>query len=214
MYTPDPHTVYAQEWGFPNNPGAWQATGYLSMVSTNDDVKYLQFYGTASGLNDKGVILVNEWDTPGPTLQKVWTPNVQGLSVTGTTQATLPLGSLGGTYGFASALNNDNQIVGWSQIASGAPHAFLWMNGKMQDLNLLIPPTSGITLIDAVGIDASGRIVAYGTDTSGEMEEFLLTPHQVTPTPEPNTLLVFIGLGIAASIKLKKGRGRRSDGLG
>jgi probable HAF family extracellular repeat protein len=95
--------------------------------------------------------------------------------------------TLGGSSGFASALNISNQIVGWSDLANGAQHAFLYMNGTMQDLTLLIPPTSGITLMNAVGIDGSGRIVAYGTDANGQMEEFLLTPQAA---PEPGTILV------------------------
>jgi probable HAF family extracellular repeat protein len=104
------------------------------------------------------------------------------------------LGSLGGTNGVANALNNSNQVVGWSQTTSGAQHAFLYSNGTMQDLNLLIPPISGITLTSAVGIDGSGRIVAYGTDSSGQTQEFLLTPAAI---PEPSTLAVF-GLMIVA----------------
>ena len=57
------------------------------------------------------------------------------------------LGGLGGPNGIANALNNSNQVVGWSQLSGGAQHAFLYSNGAMQDLNLLIPPLSGITLV-------------------------------------------------------------------
>jgi probable HAF family extracellular repeat protein len=88
----------------------------------------------------------------------------------------------------ANALNDASQVVGWSQVASGAQHAFVYSNGTMQDLNLLIPPISGITLTTAVGIDDSGRIAAYGTDSSGQTEEFLLTPATV---PEPSSLAIF-----------------------
>ncbi len=124
-YTADPHTVHPQPFGFPNETGGWQATGYPSMVWTNDDAKFGQFYGTASGLNDKGLILINEWTLIGPYGQQVWTPYIQGSNAHGANQAIVPLGSLGGPYGFASALNNANQVVGWSQIASGAQHPFL-----------------------------------------------------------------------------------------
>ena len=77
---------------------------------------------------------------------------------------------------FANALNNSNQVVGSSQTAGGSLHAFLYSGGSMQDLNLLIPQLSGITLKIAVGIDAAGDIVAYGTDASGQSHEYLLTP--------------------------------------
>ncbi len=59
----------------------------------------------------------------------------------------------------------------------------------MQDLNLLIPPLSGTTLIDAVGIDSAGEIAAYGTNAAGQMHEYLLTPAEL-PVPEPSTLAV------------------------
>jgi probable HAF family extracellular repeat protein len=161
------------------------------------------FAGYVAGLSDKGVVLLNN---PGSEAGQ-WTPYVQGPVPWTNTSNSIPLGSLGGNSGIANALNNDSQIVGWSQIASGAQHAFLYMNGTMQDLNLLIPPTSGITLVDAAGIDASGRIVAYGTDASGQMDEFLLTPQDV-PAPEPSTILVF-GFAILA-VAANRLRSRRS----
>jgi probable HAF family extracellular repeat protein len=99
------------------------------------------------------------------------------------------LGTLGGASAFATALNNSNEVVGWSKTASGAQHAFLYANGTMQDLNLLIPAASGITLVSAVGIDAAGDIVAYGTNASGQMNEYYLTPAEV-PAPEPGMLAV------------------------
>ena len=102
----------------------------------------------------------------------------------------MSLGSLGGTNGVANALNNSDQVVGWSQIAGGAQHAFIYSNGTMQDLNLLIPSLSGITLTSAVGIDSAGEIVAFGTDASGQSNEYLLTPLEST-VPEPSTLAVF-----------------------
>ena len=105
------------------------------------------------------------------------------------TSKNISLGSLGGVNGVANALNNSNQVVGWSQIASGAQHAFLYSNGTMQDLNLLIPPLSGITLISAVGIDSAGEIVAFGTDASGQTNEYFLTPLE-SPVPEPSSLAI------------------------
>ncbi len=93
--------------------------------------------------------------------------------------------------------------------ASGAQHAFVYSFGMMHDLNLYIPTSANINLIDAVGVNASGRIVAYGTDASGQMDEFLLTPQgSVAPVPEPSTLAVF-GLMIAA-VALRQVRSRRA----
>jgi PEP-CTERM motif len=76
----------------------------------------------------------------------------------------------------------------------------------MQDLNLLIPPVSGITLVSAVGVDSMGEIVAFGTNASGVMQEYLLTPNEV-PAPEPSSLAAF-GLAFAGLI-VRRARTRR-----
>lgn len=49
----------------------------------------------------------------------------------------IDLGTLGGNYSKANAINNHGQITGVSKTASGAEHAFLWENGKMTDLGIL-----------------------------------------------------------------------------
>jgi probable HAF family extracellular repeat protein len=153
------------------------------------------FYGTVAGINDHGNLALNEFTWPNnPSNGVVVTPHLNDIS----------LGSLGGTNGAAYALNNSNQVVGWSQIASGAQHAFLYSNGTMQDLNLLIPPLSGVTLTSAVGIDSAGEIVAFGTDASGQSNEYLLTPRE-SPVPEPSTLAVFTVM-IAAFVTSKAAR--------
>jgi probable HAF family extracellular repeat protein len=55
-------------------------------------------------------------------------------------------------------------------------HPFVWTerNG-MQDLNTLIPSTSGWVLNTAAGINAWGQIVGSGVH-NGETHGFLLTP--------------------------------------
>ena len=160
----------------------------LAPVQTNSSGTYGQFYGTVAGFNDHNVLALTEYqfpnNNPWPGVQ---VPYLQGAGVGGAYSLGLNLGSLGGVNGVANALNNGNQVVGWSQTASGAQHAFLFSNGQMQDLNLLIPPASGIVLDNAVGIDGSGRIVAYGTDSAGNNHELLLTPSAV---PEPSTLVI------------------------
>ena len=79
-------------------------------------------------------------------------------------------------------------------------------------LNLLIPPLSGITLTSAVGINAAGEIVAYGTNSSGQSHEYFLTPLE-SPVPEPSTL-VFVGMAIAGlGIRRARGRRKRPDGV-
>ena len=52
----------------------------------------------------------------------------------------------------------------------------------------------------AVGIDSAGDIVAYGTNSSAQMQEYLLTPAEV-PAPEPGTLAIW---GLIASCGMGK----------
>ena len=47
------------------------------------------------------------------------------------------LGSLGGTYRSALDINNQGQVVGFSQTQDGTERAFLWQNSTMADLGTL-----------------------------------------------------------------------------
>lgn len=196
-FDPSPHSIQipATEGA---GPTTVQSPGFGYAVSTDSSNVYGQFHGTVAGINDHNVLALTEYQNL-KSGQTVEVPYLQGGSVlvpyygNGIGQS---LGTLGGTNGVANALNNSNQVVGWSQIANGAQHAFVYSNGSMHDLNLLIPSLSGITLTSAVGIDAAGDIVAYGTNSSGQTHEYLLTPAE-SPVPEPSSLAV-VTLAIAA----------------
>lgn len=191
IFTPDPHTVYVPDSSSnPSGPSTpVTSPGYLGGFAYSSQYGYGVFYGVVAGINDHNNLAFSEFTfaTPGATL-------VTAHLSTGTGDTSL--GTLGGTNSAAYALNNSNQVVGWSQIASGAQHAFLYSNGTMQDLNLLIPPLSGITLTSAVGIDAAGEIVAIGTDAAGQTNEYFLTPVEAA-VPEPSTFAI-VGLMIVA----------------
>ena len=172
-FTPDPHVAT-------QSTGTWQtqqvqSPGYVNIVGTRALYSDIVFSGTATGINDHNNIIFNEnsYVSTSNGYISVLVPHL----VT-TASGDTALGTLGGLNGIVNALNNSNQVVGWSQTASGAQHAFLYSNGTIQDLNLLIPPLSGITLVSAVGIDAAGEIVAYGTNSSGQIREYLLTPRR------------------------------------
>ena len=103
----------------------------------------------------------------------VWTPQagMQGLGI-------LP----GDSFSRALGINDAGEIVG----SSGHSHetrAVLWNSkGEAQDLNTLATLPAGIKLMEAIGINAKGQIVALGKDErEGDDHEgynlvFLLTP--------------------------------------
>ena len=79
------------------------------------------------------------------------------------------------SWGFG--INSQGDVVGLSdcQTCATGYHAYLCSNGKMQDLNKLIPAGSGWILTQANGINDEGEIVGFGT-IKGHQHAFLLTP--------------------------------------
>ena len=73
------------------------------------------------------------------------------------------LDTLGGSASYASAINDNGQVVGISMTITGAYHAFLYNGSTMQDLNSLISPGSGWILNTAYSINNLGDIVGAGT---------------------------------------------------
>ena len=90
------------------------------------------------------------------------------------------LGTLSTQHKFSSALaiNNGGQVVGVSSpsfFSSDGERAFVYDGGAMQDLNTLVPATSGLVLTSASDINDAGQIVASGL-VNGVSHAFLLTP--------------------------------------
>jgi probable HAF family extracellular repeat protein len=85
------------------------------------------------------------------------------------------LGTLGGAESSALAIDVSGRIVGWSDTADGARHAFLWRAGQMEDLNELVNLEDGIVLEEATAIDDSGHITAIGSDGRN---------YRIAPPPE------------------------------
>jgi probable HAF family extracellular repeat protein len=96
-----------------------------------------------------------------------WTPG-------GTTE---DLGTLGGTFSRAEAINASGQVVGHSALpivdSHSRTHAFLWTPGAgMRDLGIL----GSDEFIAAYGINDAGHVVGSGTTSPTAQHAFLWTP--------------------------------------
>jgi probable HAF family extracellular repeat protein len=92
------------------------------------------------------------------------------------------LGTLGGNYSYAIAINNNNVVVGGSFVDGNNDvyHAFVSNGGSMVDLNSLLDASGdGWTLIEARAINDAGQIAGIGR-FNGANHAFLLNP---LPTP-------------------------------
>lgn len=119
------------------------------------------------------------------------------------------LGTLGGGFSFARGLNNLGTVVGQSTLSGDTVEAgFVTRNGSMVNLNSLLDPVSGAgwNVINAVDINDSGWIVAYGTRTGSFQQYGLL----LSPIPEPATAwLMMAGLGLTGSVIWRRQRGAK-----
>ena len=102
------------------------------------------------------------------------------------------LGMVGGC-----ASNDINLFDGLAFLYSGS--------GPMQDLNGLIPPGSGWTLLSASGINDSGQICGYGVNPTGQTHAFRLDP-----VPEPSTFAL-LGVGAIGLLGYAWRRRKRAD---
>ena len=79
----------------------------------------------------------------------------------------IDLGTLGGPNAAAAAVNDDGDIVGFSGLANGESHAFLYKGGVMYDIGTL-----GGTISNANAINNNGEIVGRSTLANGAIRGF------------------------------------------
>jgi probable HAF family extracellular repeat protein len=164
----------SQVVGFSNLPGDATAHPFL--------------WSKAAGLKDLGTL--------GGTFGSAFWVNESGESVGAATnqndQAVLAflwkegvmtnLGSLAGDpCSSAENINSRGQIVGSSSAQCTFAHtdtrAFLWENGgPMIDLNVFVPPGSGLKLFEAGYVNDRGEILVLGLLPNGDSRTALLVP--------------------------------------
>ena len=74
----------------------------------------------------------------------------------------------------AAAINDKGQVVGNAYFKRDEA-ALLWQNGRVYELNALVPPHSGWKLQNALGINSRGQIIGNGIH-NGIRRGFLLSP--------------------------------------
>jgi probable HAF family extracellular repeat protein len=85
--------------------------------------------------------------------------------------------------GYAVAINNLGEILGFSVSSNAKEYydgPFLYVGGKMYDLNSLLPSNNGYTMTNPIGINDFGVIVAEAT-RAGDSATALV--HTVILTP-------------------------------
>jgi len=104
----------------------------------------------------------------------IYHDRTSGPSVHGHRATMIDLGTLGGTYSDASAINDRGQVTGYAYPAGGYSHAFRWTaSGGMQDLGTL-----GGTDSSASAINDCGQVTgtANTADGDGDSHAFVWTP--------------------------------------
>lgn len=159
-------------------------TSHAFMWSPSDgltDIPELPGSAYASGqfINDSGQVAGTSYSASSDARAFLWS-QADGL---------VDIGTLGGSNSYVYALSSSGDVYGESTTASGARHAFVWSDGDMVDLHQITYPISGMTVEQAYGALADGRIVV-SLRTAGEarlacstQRPLLLRTPQRQPSP-------------------------------
>jgi probable HAF family extracellular repeat protein len=126
----------------------------------------------AADVNDLGQIVGNSATTAPP-----WLVRDPVLWDAGTI---VDLGSLGGSFGLATAVNASGQIAGYLANAAGETRAFLWDSG----IRTFLDPLPGDTQSFALGMNGSGEIVGISQSADGVGRAVRWTQARDTTPPE------------------------------
>lgn len=142
----------------------------------------------AQGINDRGQIIGAIVDASELARPFVYTDGVVNM-----------LGDFGGWYTGVWDINEFGQVVGYSTFNNdiASRHGFLYTDGKMLDINSLIDPALGWTVVTALGINDAQQILGYACRTDTLCRTVRLDPISAPPIPEPGSAAMWLA-GLAA----------------
>ena len=144
----------ANSW--PRHAGIWQNGAITDLGSLSTDPNNFYRFSYAFGINNRGQV-VGESSPPSVDMNGNWWTTHAFLYTEG---KMVDLGSLGGYYCRAVAVNNNGQVIGYGTTpGNDATHSFLWQNGAAADLGTY----PGGTYAQANSINDNGQIVGYAT---------------------------------------------------
>jgi len=158
--------------GQPNH--AFRATGNSPMADLHPGASFSN--SIAVGVNNIGQIVGTV--TVGPAFSPTDTICYRTTPGDNITFPRDDLGSLGGGFCSARAINGAGDVVGQSSTGS-AIHGFIYTGGSMVDLNSLVVADPSIFLAAGTGINNAGQISANGIINGTVQHGFRLDPSNV-----------------------------------
>jgi probable HAF family extracellular repeat protein len=130
------------------------------------------------------------------------------------------LGTLGGPGSDGLAINNSGQVVGISDLATGGFSPFLWENGVMKNLHILVaasdPLKPYVRFLEVADINDLGQILVRGFNRRLQgVRSYLLSPrYKLTPLLSPagnsarrgSIVRIAVGLLDAANTRIPDSR--------
>ncbi len=141
-----------------------------------------QGWNTPMAINHRGDTIVGFSDLPGDVVGGVLSPNFHAFIWTKQSGKMTDIGVLpGDSLSEALDINDQGQVVG---VSLPSFHAFIYEDGRMFDLNSLIPKSSPLLLIAANGINEKGEITGQaciisdgGCPLGADIPAFLAFPN-------------------------------------
>lgn len=173
--SPDGNSWWNSAQGI-NNSGVIAGTSYdaqgnfFGFVWSNGRMTKM---GTLGGLWSQAYAINNSGQVTGIAYKK---NGVAHAFITNAKGKLEDLGVINGKFStvWGFGINDSGVVVGQSTYQDFY-HAFVY-NGKIKDLNKLIPKNSGWVLYEARGINNAGQIICSGMNSAGAQHAILLTP--------------------------------------